>query len=146
MLVFQHYQFSLVTRWRNELSEKFMMAYLNLNYRYHLRQASTAIINTLTSTVAAAVNGFLLQVLFVVSYSIVGVFLILYLLSSFPEATIATSISVLLLIVMQLKILKSANEKVSRESVSVKEENLGNLKQSIEAIKETKMFLRESFF
>ncbi|CZF77326.1 ABC transporter ATP-binding protein [Grimontia marina] len=146
MLAFQHYQFSLVTRWRNELSEKFMTAYLNLNYRYHLRQASTSIINTLTSTVSAAVNGFLLQVLFIISYSIVAVFLILYMVSNFPEATIATSVCIFVLITAQLKMLKKANERISRESVAVKEENLGNLKQSIEAIKETKMFLRESFF
>ncbi|WP_224164687.1 ABC transporter ATP-binding protein [Vibrio penaeicida] len=146
MLAFQYFQFNLVTRWRNELSEKFMSLYLGLNYRFHLRQASTAIINTLTSTVSSSVNGYLLQVLFIISYSIVALCLMGYMLVNFFEATIVTSLCLGVLIWIQLKFLKSANYQINKDSVRVKENNLSNLKQGIEAIKETKMFLREKYF
>ncbi|SIO93716.1 ABC transporter ATP-binding protein [Vibrio spartinae] len=146
MLGFQYYQFGLVTKWRNELSEKFMDLYLGLNYRFHLRTASTAMINTLTSTVSATINGFLLQFLFLISYSIVAICLLVYMLLNFFEATIITSITLVLLIYIQVIILKRANYKINTDSVKVREENLVNLKQGIEAIKETKMFLRESYF
>lgn len=146
MLGFQYFQFSLVTKWRNELSEDFMSLYLGLNYRFHLRQASSAIINTLTSTISVAVNGYLLQVLFLISYSIVALCLVVYMIFSFPESTGITSICLISLVLVQIKFLKRANRKISKESVKIREENLGNLKQGIEAIKETKMFLREEYF
>ncbi|MDN0110830.1 ABC transporter ATP-binding protein [Yersinia mollaretii] len=146
MLIFQNYQFSLVTRWRNELSEKYMRMYLGLNYRYHLRQASSAIINTLTSTVSASINGFLLQILFIISYSIVGLCLLGYMLLNYLLVTIVTFGVLIAIIVFQIKLLKKASQRINEETVRNKEENLINLKQGIEAIKETKMFLRENFY
>ncbi|HDL8195052.1 TPA: ABC transporter ATP-binding protein, partial [Yersinia enterocolitica] len=146
MLLFQNYQFNLVTRWRNELSEKFMRMYLGLNYRYHLRQASSAIINTLTSTVSASINGFLLQMLFIVSYSIVGLCLLGYMLLNYLLVTVVTFGVLIAIILFQIKLLKKASQKINEETVKNKEENLINLKQGIEAIKETKMFLRENFY
>ncbi|GHX81328.1 ABC transporter [Vibrio cholerae] len=146
MLGFQYFQFQLVTRWRNELSEKFMSLYLGLNYRFHLRVASTARINTLTSTISVAVNSFLLQLLFIISYSIVAFCLLIYMFFNFLEATLITSFALGILIYFQMSMLKKANYQISLESVSIKEKNLENLKYSIEAIKETKMFLREKYF
>lgn len=146
MLIFQNYQFNLVTRWRNELSEKFMRMYLGLNYRYHLRQASSAIINTLTSTVSASINGFLLQMLFIVSYTIVGLCLLGYMLLNYLLVTVVTFGVLIAIILFQIKLLKKASQRINEETVKNKEENLINLKQGIEAIKETKMFLRENFY
>lgn len=146
MLAFQNYQFKLVTNWRNELSEKFMEMYLGLNYRYHLRQASSAIINTLTSTISAAINGFMLQVLFLISYSVVGFCLLGFMVYNYFWVTVITALVLFFVITLQIKFLKKESAKINEETVKNKEVNLVNLKQGIEAIKETKMFLKEGYY
>lgn len=146
MLAFQNYQFRLVTDWRNELSEKFMRLYLGLNYRFHLRQASSAVINTLTSTISSAINGFLLQILFLISYSIVALCLLGFMLYSYLVVTLTTAFILCGVIYFQAKLQRKESKKINNESIKNKEANLVSLKQSIEAIKETKMFLKEEYF
>lgn len=146
MLAFQNYQFKLVTNWRNELSEKFMRLYLGLNYRFHLRQASSAIINTLTATISAAINGFVLQVLFLISYSVVGICLLGFMVYNYLLVTIITALVLFTVITLQIKFLKKESAQINKETVKNKEANLVNLKQGIEAIKETKMFLKENYY
>lgn len=146
MLAFQNYQFKLVTEWRNELSEKFMKLYLGLNYRFHLRQASSAVINTLTATISAAINGFMLQVLFLISYSVVGICLLGFMVYNYLIVTVITSCVLGIVITLQIKFLKKESAQINKETVKNKEANLVNLKQGIEAIKETKMFLKENYY
>ncbi len=146
MLFYLKKQFDVIVYWKNNITEMLMKKYLDISYKYYLRKNSNEIINTLTVTIAYVLDFFVFQYLNMISYLVVGVCLgLLMFVQFFIPAVIACTI-LISFSMLQTKFIKAIVSSVNDRYLLAKEQNLSLVRQSIEAIKETKMHLKEGFY
>lgn len=146
MLIYQKWQFNFVTNWKNDISEDLMRKYIDMSYIRHLRKTSGEVLNLLTNTVGFVLGSFVFEYVTMISYVIVGIFLCGFM---FVKFFIPATVSVIILFILaafQVRLIRRVSAKIGENVIKLRENNLGVLRQSIEAIKETKMLLRENFY
>ncbi len=146
MLLYQKWQFNLVTKWKNDISEDLMRKYIDMSYARHLRKRSGEVIIMLTSTVGLVLGSFVFEYVTMISYVIVGLFLCGFMFFKFFIPAIVSVSILIILAAFQVTMIRRVSARIGENIIKLRDDNMGVLRQSIEAIKETKMLLRENFY
>ena len=146
MIYYQHLQLNLVKNWRNDISVRLMGKYLEAPYLFHLKKSSNHMVNMLGNTVFFVLNSFIFSQMNLFSNMIVALMLMGFILSKFFIATIFSAAIMVFLVVTQGIFIRRQTTAVAHEINKANAHNLGVLSQSLAAIKETKTFVRETYF
>jgi ATP-binding cassette subfamily C protein len=145
-LFYQNAQYKFITDWKNDICKQLMRGYLSRPYTFFLTKNSAEIVNMLSNTVYFVLDGFILQAIIICTHFLVGGVIIIFLLKQYLIPTIVSATLLAILITLQNFYLKNYIKKISQEYSKLRLENYQVLQQSIGAIKETKMHLKEEYF
>ncbi|MCC2647135.1 MAG: ABC-type multidrug transport system, ATPase and permease component [Rickettsiaceae bacterium] len=145
-LFYQNAQYKFITDWKNDICKQLMRGYLSKPYTFFLTKNSSELINMLSNIVYFVLDGFILQAIIIITHLVVGSVIILFLLKQYLVPTLVSATLLAILIKLQNFYLKNYIKKISQEYSKLRLENYHVLQQSIGAIKETKMHLKEEYF
>lgn len=145
MLFFNRLQYSLLARWKTELSYRLMRTYIFSEYELHLAKSSSEIIRNIALT-AAVFDQYITAMINLTTNGIMLAALGLLLLLFLPSESIYGLIVIILMAVAIYYFMRRRFEDIGKEMNAIFQHRQSILRQSIGMIKETKLLARESFF
>jgi len=145
MLLFNRLQYSLLARWKTELSYRLMRIYIFSDYELHLAKSSSEIIRNISLT-AAVFDQYITAIIGLTTNGIMLLALTILLLLFLPEESIYGLFAIVLIAILIYYFMRRRFEDIGKEMNSIFQRRQSILRQSIGMIKETKLLARESFF
>lgn len=145
-MIYYHLQHLLLRRWKFGISSYLMSQYLNAPYAFLLKYNSATIIRNVNTTVASALNGFVLAALNYGSNIIAGVIIISLLCLRYFEITLLIGVILVITTALQNRFLKSKQMALGKEREELAMEQTKTVYQGLHALKETKVVGKEDFF
>jgi ATP-binding cassette subfamily C protein len=145
-LLYQNIQYKFIADWKNDICKQFMQSYLAKPYSFFLGRNSAEIINIVSNTIYYVLDGYILQAIIITTNILVGSVIVFFLLKLYFIPTVVSASMLAIMIYCQNLFLKRTVKRISEEYSKLRIENYLVLQQSIGAIRETKMHLKEEYF
>ncbi|MCB0355510.1 MAG: hypothetical protein KDD40_00795, partial [Bdellovibrionales bacterium] len=146
ILFYYHLQHLTLRRWKNGISNYLMERYLYSPYAFLLGYDSATVIRNVNSTVATALNGFVLSSLNYAANIITGFVMLSLLYLKYLGLTLLIAIILVLSTVLQNRFLKQIQIRLGKEREELASEQTRSVYQGLHAVKETKVVGKENYF